>query len=215
MNNIKIIKCRDHHQFTDYITNVITEIPRRTPVDNAMDIYVDDVVISIRSPLLYHIVTLTDSESTKTAVSRIYANSNRFKDSFFADYKETAFAAGQSAVLKYQNPNKIFSTKITADINSFISYMETALKFMESKPEKVLDYDKDDLHILILEYNAIPGYNYLITYIHKNGNPYFEINVVETNGLSKYSAESDKTPTKVKMEELINKYYSSINKQQT
>ena len=215
MNNIKIIKCRDHHHFTEYISNVITEIPRRTPVDNAMDIYVDDIVISIRSPLHYHIVTLTDSESTKTVISHMLANSDRFKDKFFTEYSEPLFTNRKSEVLKYQNSNKIFSARIAADINDFISYMETALKFMESKPEKVLDYDKDDLHILILEYNAIPGYNYLITYIHKNGNPYFEINVVETNGLSKHSAESDKTPTKVKMEELINKYYSSINKQQT
>ena len=215
MNNIKIIKCRDHHHFTEYISNVITEIPRRTPVDNAMDIYVDNIVISIRSPLHYHIVTLTDSESTKTVISHMLANSDRFKDKFFTEYSEPLFTNRKSEVLKYQNSNKIFSARIAADINDFISYMETALKFMESKPEKVLDYDKDDLHILILEYNAIPGYNYLITYIYKADDSYFELNVVETNGLSKYSAESDKTPTKVKMEELINKYYSSINKQQT
>ncbi len=212
MNNIKIIKCRDHHHFTEYITNAITEIPRRTPVDNALDIYIEDIIISIRSPLHYHIITVTDSESTKTVISHLMANSDRFLDKFFAEYCEPPFTSRKSDVLKYQNSNKIFSTRITADINDFISYTETALKFMESKPEKLLDYNKGDLHILILEYNAIPGYNYLITYIHKDSDSYFELNVVETNGFSKYSAESDKTPTKVKMEELINKYYSSINK---
>ena len=114
MNNIKIIKCRDHHHFTEYISNVITEIPRRTPVDNAMDIYVDDIVISIRSPLHYHIVTLTDSESTKTVISHMLANSDRFKDKFFTEYSEPLFTNRKSEVLKYQNSNKIFSARIAA-----------------------------------------------------------------------------------------------------
>ncbi len=213
MTNIKTIKCSDHHHFTEYITNVIVESPRprRTPVDNGTDIYTDDIVISIRSPLHYHIITLTDCENTKIILSPPYTNSGRLNDKVIAEYREPQFNAKLSFVEKYKNPNKLFTAKITADMDNFMEYMERALRFMESKSAIVLDYSKDDLHILTRQYDAIPGYNYLITYIQKSGNPYFEITVVETNGTPKQLKETDKTPTKVKMEELINNYYQSKN----
>lgn len=210
MYTTKTAVCRDHHHFTECITNFLVELPRRTPVDNGTDIYVDDIVISIRLPLLYSIVTLTDKESTKIILPSIYKALAKASDKFIENYSESGFYTVQTYAAKYQNSNKIYSTKITADIDDFLRYMERELKFAESKAEKVLDYSKDDLCISMREYRPDPAYCRLhITYIQKKDNPYFEMTVLETNGLSKHLREADKTPTKVKIEELINRYFNN------
>ena len=209
MTNIITINCRDHHYFTEYITNAIVEIPRRKPVDNGYDLYIGNTIISVRLTLFFYIAIVTDSETTKLILPIQDQNSKKVIDRFIDNYSEPQFITKQSYIAKYRNTNKTYTTKISADMYSFMEYMDNKLRYAESKADKVYDFVNEDLQIAMRYYNQQLEHKFFITYVKKTDSSYFEINVVETNSLPKQSSEADKTPTRTKIEALISDYFNS------
>ena len=206
------INCKSNQDFADYLSRrLATELPMM-PKYNETDIYLHDIKLSIRIHEPFFFMVLTDVDGTELIMDKnLYKSEHRRIDSYIAEYQNPQFVTDINPGLIKKDSTQEFSTRISSDLDELIDHISDSLRIAESKPERVWDYNKNDVKIAIRMYNRHDN-RYFITFIKKADSNYTNINVLGTYYSSYHERRwslfgiTEKLDTTKTMLEILNKY---------
>ena len=206
------INCKSHQDFADYLSRrLATELPMM-PKYNETDIYLHDIKLSIRIHEPFFFMVLTDVDGTELIMDKnLYKSEHRRIDSYIAEYQNPQFVTDINPGLIKKDSTQEFSTRISADLDELIDHISDSLRIAESRPERVWDYNKNDVKISIRMYNRHDN-RYFITFIKKADSNYTDINVLGTYYSSYHERRwslfgiTEKLDTTKTMLKILNKY---------
>lgn len=206
------INCKSHQDFADYLSRrLATELPMM-PKYNGTDIYLHDIKLSIRIHEPFFFMVLTDVDGTELLMDKtLYKSEHRRIDSYIAEYQNPQFVIDINPGLIKKDSTQEFSTRISSDWDELIDHISDSLRIAESRPERVWDYNKNDVKISIRMYNHHEN-RYFITFIKKADSNYTDINVLGTYYSSYHERRwslfgiTEKLDTTKTMLKILNKY---------
>ena len=206
------INCKSHQDFADYLSRrLATELPMM-PKYNETDIYLHDIKLSIRIHEPFFFMVLTDVDGTELIMDKtLYKSEHRRIDSYIAEYQNPQFVTDINPGLIKKDSTQEFSTRISSDLDELIDHISDSLRIAESRPERVWDYNKNDVKISIRMYNRHDN-RYFITFIKKADSNYTDINVLGTYYSSYHERRwslfgiTEKLDTTKTMLKILNKY---------
>ena len=206
------INCKSHQDFADYLSKrLATELPMM-PKYNGTDIYLHDIKLSIRIHEPFFFMVLTDVDGTELIMDKnLYKSEHRRIDSYIAEYQNPQFVIDINPGLIKKDSTQEFSTRISSDWDELIDHISDSLRIAESRPERVWDYNKNDVKISIRMYNHHEN-RYFITFIKKADSNYTDINVLGTYYSSYHERRwslfgiTEKLDTTKTMLKILNKY---------
>ena len=206
------INCKSHQDFADYLSRrLATELPMM-PKYNETDIYLHDIKLSIRIHEPFFFMVLTDVDGTELIMDKnLYKSEHRRIDSYIAEYQDPQFVTDINPGLIKKDSTQEFSTRISADLDELIDHISDSLRIAESKPERVWDYNKNDVKISIRIYYRHDN-RYFITFIKKADSSYTDINALGTDHSSYHERRwrlfgiTEKLDTTKTMLEILDKY---------
>ena len=206
------INCKSHQDFADYLSRrLATELPMM-PKYNGTDIYLHNIKLSIRIHEPFFFMVLTDVDGTELIMDKnLYKSEHRRIDSYIAEYQDPQFVTDINPGLIKKDSTQEFSTRISSDLDELIDHISDSLRIAESRPERVWDYNKNDVKISIRNYNYHAN-RYFITFIKKADSSYTDINALGTDHSSYHERRwrlfgiTEKLDTTKTMLEILNKY---------
>ena len=206
------INCKSHQDFADYLSiRLATELPMM-PKYNGTDIYLHNIKLSIRIHEPFFFMVLTDVDGTELIMDKnLYKSEHRRIDSYIAEYQNPQFVIDINPGLIKKDSTQEFSTRISSDWDELIDHISDSLRIAESRPERVWDYNKNDVKISIRMYNHHEN-RYFITFIKKADSNYTDINVLGTYYSSYHERRwslfgiTEKLDTTKTMLKILNKY---------
>lgn len=208
------INCKDHQSFADYLSKRLsTELPI-VPKMNGTNIYLDNIRLSIELSYGGFFVVVTDNNGTKLLLAdNLYTYTDKKIDKYIQEYTDPQFVTKINPSLTKSDSSKEFSTRIAADVDSLLAHIEKAFKIAESKPEQVLNYNKDGINI-IMRFIRYRHQNFFVTLIKKDDSNYVDLNVLgvtyddESEIWWKFISFDKKFNTTEKITEILSKYPS-------
>ena len=206
------INCKSHQDFADYLSRrLATELPMM-PKYNGTDIYLHDIKLSIRIHEPFFFMVMTDVDGTELIMDKpLYKSEYRRIDSYIAEYQDPQFVTDINPGLIKKDSTQEFSTRISSDLDELIDHISDSLRIAESKPERVWDYNKNDVKISIRIYYRHDN-RYFITFIKKADSSYTDINALGTDHSSYHERKwrlfgiTEKLDTTKTMLKILNKY---------